>query len=392
MFQFKKNINTDYLRLSQITYGGELFLGLKNYHLKEVEYPDSKIKKVYDTLLAQKGNNDFFSYKNEESGFTAVIFEHKITGKIIIGFRGTERPGLGENISDFASLGRDMQTDMSLIMSEFNEQYGDAYKFYNSVKSENPKSKIVIIGHSLGGALAQLTGAKIFSKTGEKPEVYTYNAPGCRHLLEVFGCKLNEKYSFIKNYTVMNDWCGMFGENIGETYLIPPIPLREVNTNSSAEVLANILLVPHEGIFEYSGIIFDKPKCFNQAEGLSLWYFDKNNPLKELDSFSNFTESFFPQFNIPDSFSETIKQAATDFLNAQDPKIQELATQIKESTDSFLNEQKAKFMESFNNNYFGMLSTFLDKTTSELTQESLNSALSYLRKSGILKFYSDYFE
>ena len=385
MFRFKKKIDTEYLRLAQITYGGEFFLGLKNYRLKEIEYLDSKIKKIYDTLLAQQGNTDFFSYKNEDSGFTAVVFEHIQTGKIVIGFRGTERPGLGENISDFASLGRDMQTDMSLIMSEFDEQYSDAYKFYLSVKSQNPKSKIVIIGHSLGGALAQLTGAKVYTQTGEKPEIYTYNAPGCKHLLEVFGCNLNEKYFFIKNYAVMNDWCGMFGENIGETYLIPPIPLMEINTDSSAEVLGNILLVPHEGIFEYTGIIFNKPKDFNQAEGLSLWYFDKNNPLKDLGSVSDFMNSLFPQFNIPqmDSVGQTIKQAATDFLNGQDPKIQALATQIMDSTDSFLNEQKAKFMESFNNNYLGMLSAFLDKTTSELTQESLDSATKTLKRFGL---------
>ena len=392
MFRFKKKINTEFLRLAQITYGGEFFLGLKNYRLKEIEYLDSKIKKVYDNFLSQKGNTEFFSYKNEESGFTAVVFEHIKTGTIIIGFRGTERPGLGENISDLAALGKDMQTDMSLIMSEYDEQYGDAYKFYNSVKSQHPKSKIIIIGHSLGGALAQLTGAKIFTQTKEKPEVYTYNAPGCRHLLEVFGCDPSEKYSFIKNFAVMNDWCGMFGENIGQTYLIPPIPLMEITTNSSAEILANILLTSHEGIFEYSGKIFDKSENFNQAEGLSLWYFDKNNPIKDLDSMSDFINSLVPKFNIPDSVGQTIKQAATDFLKEQDPKIQALATQIKDSADNFINEQKSKFMENFNNNYFGMLSAFLDKTISELTPESLNSALSYLRKSGILKFYSDYYK
>ena len=29
------------------------------------------------------------------------------------------------------------------------------------------------------------------------------------------------------------------------------------------------------------GKIIKKPKDFNQEEGLSLWYFDKNNPIKK---------------------------------------------------------------------------------------------------------------
>ena len=58
----------------------------------------------------------------------------------------------------------------------------------------------------------------------------------------------------------MNDWCGMFGEKIGETYLIPPIPPQKLEKSLMPDILMNVLLSSHEGIFEYSGKIIKKPK------------------------------------------------------------------------------------------------------------------------------------
>ena len=71
----KRKSKKEYLKLAQIIYGGEFYLELENYRLKEIDCINSKFDKITDFVLSKKGINDFFSYKNEDSGFVANIFE-----------------------------------------------------------------------------------------------------------------------------------------------------------------------------------------------------------------------------------------------------------------------------------------------------------------------------
>ena len=160
---FEKKINTDYLKLAQIAYGGDYYLGLDKYKLKKVVFNNSKIEVVVDSLLSKKGITDYYSYKNLNTGFAANLFENKTTGEFVIAYRGTERPGLGENENDIKSVIKDFMTDMNLVISNFDEQINDAWKFFKTVKQQHPKSKIVIVGQSLGGALAQIVAAKEYT-------------------------------------------------------------------------------------------------------------------------------------------------------------------------------------------------------------------------------------
>ena len=57
---FERKIKKEYLKLAQVVYGGEFYLHLKNYRLKELE--NSKFQRVVDTLLSKNGNNNFFAY------------------------------------------------------------------------------------------------------------------------------------------------------------------------------------------------------------------------------------------------------------------------------------------------------------------------------------------
>ena len=382
MFWFDKKIDTDLLRLAQITYGGEFYYGLNKYKQKELSLEGTKFQRVSDNLLKKIGNTKFYAYKNEDSGFSANLFENIRNGNIVIAFRGTERIGLGENTADFAALWKDVLTDINMISGKYDEQFGDAYAFFNVVKAQNPKAKITIIGQSLGGALAQITAAKIYSVTKQKTETYSYNAPGCKHLLEVMGCDTSSDYSFITNYAVMNDWCGMFGEHIGETYLLPPIPLGATADNTPVDIINAMLFVCHEGIFECSGKVIKKPAGFGQKEGLSLWYFDRNNPLKNADSISDFIGSALPQFK-----SEEVTKEQN---NSEEP--QGFSEQIMDMASDFINEQKAKLMEGINNNAVAMVSQFLDSTFSELSQDTLKSALEFLKSQNIDKIQKEYFE
>ena len=386
---FEKKIDKNFLLLAQVAYGGDFFLNLKDYCLSDLNLDGTVFEKVYDTLLSKKGDTEFYSYKNLDSGFVACLFEHVKNGNLVIAYRGTERIGLGENTSDIGAFMKDVKTDVNLMNGIIDEQFTDAWKFYKTVRRQNPKAKIILVGQSLGGALAQLVPAKEYTINRKKIESYSYNAPGCCHLLDDFGCNTTFSYSFITNYSVMNDWCGMFGEHIGTRYLIAPIKLNSIDGDSKIDIVNNILLTTHEGIFDYTektmGKVIRKPKDFNQLEGLSLWYFDSNNPIKEFQSLSDFTRVNLPSFNIPESefVTQSVKNAKK-FIKEKTPDgLLNVATAIKNATDNFIQEQSEqaeKLMDNFDDNpLFGAIKQ-LDSVIDGLSQESLKKAQTIVNK------------
>ena len=385
---FERKIKTDYLKLAKIVYGGEFYLELKKYMLKEVTFNNLKIRKYIDSLLSKNGNENFFAYKNDESGFVGNLFENTQTGELVVAYRGTERPGLGENVSDFNAFMKDVGTDISLMTCDFDMQFEYAWEFYKAVKKQYPKRKIVIVGQSLGGALAQIVAAKEYTVNRKKVETYTFNAPGCSHLLDTYDCNTKFGYSFITNYSVMNDWCGMFGEHVGQRYLILPLKIPESMTNETEELIKNILLMTHEGIFEYSeesmGKVIRKPKDFNQKEGLSLWYFDKNNVLNTYGSTSECINAGLQKKSMSPDFMDSpfFKQAEKFFADNIPKEVQnsDVAIAIKNATDNFVQTQSENFNNWMNNNALAVVTRTLDSLIAELSQESYDRAKAILAK------------
>lgn len=385
---FNKSLNKDYLKLAQIVYGGDFYTELKKYQLKEVSIKNSRIKKYTDSLLSKKGNEDFFSYKNQDSGFTACLFENIKTKELVIAYRGTERCGLGENETDIASIMKDVSTDVSLLSGTYDEHFKDAWEFYITVKKENPRKKIIIVGQSLGGAIAQIISAKEYTIHRQKIKTFTYNAPGCRHLLDLYGCNTEFDYSFITNYSVMNDWCGMFGDHIGSRFFIKPIPMKNVDSNSATEVINNVMLTTHEGIFKYTkekmGEIIKKPADFNQLEGLSLWYFDKNNPMKDFKNFSDFISANFPQlkFLLQDNNNDFMHKTEQFFKENLPEEIQNsgIAVAIKNAADSITQAQNESINKWMNENAIGIVIKTLDSVFSEISEESYERAKNILKR------------
>ncbi len=145
---------------------------------------------------------------NPKNGFYGEAFYKD--GKIAIVYRGTD------SIKDF------MMSDVPMGLYKYPSQTGDAKKFYYSFKKNKQHyNKIFfIIGHSLGGSLAQIVG----SETGEQTR--TFNAYGTGILLPKY--KDN-----IINYGNAND--GIFMKNVnkqvGNIYIIK-------NGNTNANLLA----------------------------------------------------------------------------------------------------------------------------------------------------------
>lgn len=391
---FERKINKDYLNLAHVVYGGEFYLELKNYKLKKVVFEKSKIEVVDDSLLSKRGINNFYSYKNPNTGFCANLFENKITNELVIAYRGTERPGFGENESDVKALLKDFMTDMNLVVCNYDEQFVDAWRFFKTVKKQNPKRKIVIVGQSLGGALAQIVAAKEFTINRKKVETYTYNAPGVKHLLDLYDCNEKLNYSFVTNYSVMNDWCGMFGEHVGQVYLIAPILMSEVDTNSNTAVLNNVLFTTHEGIFDYSqetmGKVIKQPRDFGQQEGLALWYFDKNNPINKYNGLNEFICVHFPQFKYlqqtPSQPAEIVQEK--DVVTSKSKVLEEIKNSsvgiaIKNATDNLKQAQiaqKEKFLEELNNTTIALAIKTIDSAMTVLSMEDYERANKFVAR------------
>ncbi len=121
----------------------------------------------YDLLIHQP---------NTESSFSATLFYDKQKDEFIVGFRGTETDNFISSIQDIVqditlSLNGNIQSSFLL---EFLEQVNKIIK--------NKHKRIIFVGHSLGGYLAQMAliycDIKYKDKLSFSPnEVYTFNAP-----------------------------------------------------------------------------------------------------------------------------------------------------------------------------------------------------------------------
>ncbi|MBZ8185036.1 DUF2974 domain-containing protein [Campylobacter jejuni] len=121
----------------------------------------------YDLLIHQP---------NTESSFSATLFYDKQKDKFIAGFRGTET-------DNFIDLVQDIAQDITLSLNG-NIQSSFLLEFLEQVNKiiKNKHKRIIFVGHSLGGYLAQMAliycNIKYKDKLSFSPnEVYTFNAP-----------------------------------------------------------------------------------------------------------------------------------------------------------------------------------------------------------------------
>lgn len=112
------------------------------------------------------GDYEIISSSTDENGFAGVAFKDK-TGNIVIAYRGSDDVN-------------DIKSDLEMINgTKLPEQFYNAEQFYEDVKAQNPNSKIVLTGHSLGGALSQLVAAH-----NEDSFAVAFNAPGTKDIIE----------------------------------------------------------------------------------------------------------------------------------------------------------------------------------------------------------------
>ena len=154
---------------------------IDNNNITQVKL-DSKLSKRTITFT-----NRFKLLKHQEntsSGFSATLFKDTQAdskdSEYILAFRGTEFPsGFSDDVLD---------ADADLANSKLpSNQYIDMLKFYTQCiidKHITESTPLIIIGHSLGGALAQLLTLSLATagSANNVKEVYTFNSPGAKNL------------------------------------------------------------------------------------------------------------------------------------------------------------------------------------------------------------------
>ncbi|RDU59407.1 hypothetical protein CQA53_11490, partial [Helicobacter didelphidarum] len=189
----------DYAELAQASY---FYFDLDEYVLQDdtpitlyeiiaLNYKDKmagkkeKIGKEYHFVSKDKLNGEFgeiqaqrfakrykiyFHQPNTRSGFSATLFYDTQKDMFIVGFRGTEEGR--DIIQDIAlSLNGNLQ---SFALLDFLKEVNQFIKIYNK--------RIIFVGHSLGGYLAQMALIYCDKKYKDEllfspSEVYTFNAP-----------------------------------------------------------------------------------------------------------------------------------------------------------------------------------------------------------------------
>ncbi|MBP2621784.1 hypothetical protein ACVRXQ_02790 [Streptococcus panodentis] len=127
-----ENLYLDGLSISQIE---KHINSIKVYNRDSNEYPKPK-------------NLEFLDAKHDyRTGMTGVAFRDISTGKIIIGYTGTNLRK-GEKDKDL------ILTDIIFIGLGVGGHYESAFKFYDYIASTYGKPSLVT-GHSLGGNYAQ---------------------------------------------------------------------------------------------------------------------------------------------------------------------------------------------------------------------------------------------
>src|SRR2546428_5303794 len=145
--------------------------------------------------------------KKAESGVEAAAYRNKLTGEIVVSYRGTDDLR-GDVVGGYpAVIAGEMPT----------AQFQQAVEFLNEVWKSYPDASVVLTGHSLGGILAQAVSVVVRSLTGLALPTTTFAAPGARSAIEKWLYKpIDGLTSQITNYVHPSDLVGTFRDHAGE--------------------------------------------------------------------------------------------------------------------------------------------------------------------------------
>ena len=160
----------DYAELAQASYSG-LNNGMSNTYLNQ-EYKAALISGDFTSIQATDFANRYtvLAVSNNPNGFSATLFTDT-SGNKYLSIRGSD---------DIPDVNDDFWN--GLVAGRVPPQYESLVAFFENLKASGQitvSDKVVVTGHSLGGALAQMLTATYPSYIDE---TYTYNSPGAINL------------------------------------------------------------------------------------------------------------------------------------------------------------------------------------------------------------------
>lgn len=174
--------------------------------LSNIAYSSNIPKSLFGWNLVKEFSQNF------ESGLSISTF--KSGDDIVVSFRGTD----GIN---------DLGTDSSFVTGRWSSQFEDAAAFFDGIRKQFPSKRIIVVGHSLGGGIAQLI-SNMFHVNG-----VSFDAPGALKITESAGYRAAEAaYASdvdksqpvtLLNYTSNGSLISGVGSHIGEVVNIDPI-------------------------------------------------------------------------------------------------------------------------------------------------------------------------
>ena len=196
----------------------KLYAKISNIEQRKAQKP--KEQKEQKEQNIENKNNPFLliDETSTESGYQGYVYENVLNGEIIVVHNGSESIALGANKSE---IKKDwLETDfVAFALKVIPDQFYDSNIFLNKVKRKYADKKIVQVGQSLGGFLAELNGCL---EDNKDIETYTYNSLGAANLMPKLvkaGYKLSNDYSNIKNYTYKNEQIAKLKPHIGDLYV-----------------------------------------------------------------------------------------------------------------------------------------------------------------------------
>lgn len=154
--------------------------------------------KLSKQTYAEKKEDEYLG--SDELKFYAEVFERK--GEVVIAFRGTK-------FSD----GNDLQNDLQIFLRRMPSRVNLAIKYVEDVQEHYNKKRgtlfccspprIKIVGHSLGGAIAQWLSME------RGLEAYTFDSPGCLTSIDELKSTSKRKgrcYNFLSTPNLINTY------------------------------------------------------------------------------------------------------------------------------------------------------------------------------------------